>query len=167
MTVESVTAAAGTTRPSFYRRFASVAHLQMEVIEMELPIPEFAPTADLAADLTQIDDTVSMVCASHYIRRYGSSLIFLALTDPVLAQRWNAHFRASFHAQISAALSAAIPQSTEAARELCAGYLSELMVSAPLMEAILSNGHTVVSRQRRGVLLSDIARLIATQPTER
>ncbi len=87
MTVESVTAAAGTTRPSFYRRFASVAHLQMEVIEMELPIPEFAPTADLAADLTQIDDTVSMVCASHYIRRYGSSLIFLALTDPVLAQR--------------------------------------------------------------------------------
>lgn len=136
LTVEAVTAMAGTTRPSFYRRFSSLGALAMEVLEAHLDVPSFAPTDDLLTDLLAVRGAVSDICASPLLLDHGADIAAYVQSSPELGARWRAHLPSLFADQVSAIMSAHFPAHSPSEHATIVGVLTESMVDLPLTRAL-------------------------------
>lgn len=107
LTVDGIAAEVGSTRPTFYRRFPSVAHLAFEVIKNRFGTGTPTDTGSLYDDLLIAQREEIAMFASPLLRKNLSGLLEAARTDTELSALCDTEFVGPRRANIARILAAA------------------------------------------------------------
>ncbi|WP_447587971.1 TetR/AcrR family transcriptional regulator [Microbacterium lacticum] len=92
LTIDALAGEVGTTRPTFYRRFPSIAHLALEVIKNRYGTGSPVDTGSLYEDLLTIQREEIAMFASPLIRNNLLGLLEAARNDSELSARYESCF---------------------------------------------------------------------------
>jgi AcrR family transcriptional regulator len=149
LSVEALTRVIGTTRPTFYRRFPSIAHLAFEVIGNTFGTGEPVATGSLRDDLLELQRQDMKMFDSRLMRNNFPGLLETIRTDASVRARYESEFVGARRNNVQRVLDAAVERGelrgegfdTDLVCDLLVGPLLSralLPVSAPLDERLVA-----------------------------
>lgn len=137
LTVDGLASEVGTTRPTFYRRFPSVAHLALEVIKGRFGTGTPVDTGTLYEDLLTVQREEIAMFASPLLKKNLPGLLEAARLDPQLSALYEAQFIGPRRSNIARILEAASKRDEIQTDDLDLDYLCDLLLGPVLARALL------------------------------
>lgn len=137
LTVDGLAAEVGTTRPTFYRRFPSVAHLALAVIKGRFGTGTSTDTGSLYDDLLIAQREEIAMFASPLLRKNLPGLLESARNDPELQALYEAEFVAPRRANIARIFAAANARDELENESIDIDYICDLLLGPILSRALL------------------------------
>ncbi len=140
LTVDRLTTEIGTTRPAFYRRFPSVAHLALEVVRNRFGTGDPVNTDSLANDLLTLQRNEVAMFANPLLRNSFFGFLEAARTDAHLLDAYQQEFVGPRRANVRRVLTAAEERGEISLVGVDVGYIMDLLVGPILARAFLPSG---------------------------
>lgn len=137
LTIDALAAEVGTTRPTFYRRFPSVAHLALEVIKNRYGTGSPVDTGSLYDDLLTVQREEVAMFAGPLLRKNLPGLLEAARNDRKLSELYEADFVGPRRKNIARLLDAAGRRSEIAVDVIDVEYVCDLLLGPILSRAML------------------------------
>lgn len=137
LTIDALAAEVGTTRPTFYRRFPSIAHLALEVIKNRYGTGSPVDTGSLYDDLLTVQREEVAMFAGPILRKNLPGLLEAARNDTALGALYYTGFVGPRRANIARILDAASGRSEIAADAIDVDYICDLLLGPILSRSLL------------------------------
>jgi AcrR family transcriptional regulator len=108
LTVESLCAEIGSTRPAFYRRYPNLAHLAFHVIREHFGAEPPIETGTLEGDLLALQQAEVAMFADPLMAKNLPGLLESVRADPVLSETYGSQFIKPRRARVALLLDAAV-----------------------------------------------------------
>lgn len=92
LTIDALTTEVGTTRPTFYRRYPSLAHLALDVLVHRFGDNSYTPTQDLLGDLIELQRQEVNMFADPLMQKSIPGLLAELSSDPQLGEVFRENF---------------------------------------------------------------------------
>lgn len=137
LTIDALAAEVGTTRPTFYRRFPSVAHLALEVIKNRFGTGIPVQTGSLYDDLLTLQREEIAMFASPLLRKNLPGLLEAARNDSDLSTLYDAFFVGPRRANVARVIREAITSGEIEEHTVDIDYVCDQLVGPILSRALL------------------------------
>ncbi|MDZ8275223.1 TetR/AcrR family transcriptional regulator [Microbacterium aquimaris] len=138
LTVGGLVKAAGTTRPTFYRRYASTAHVAFDVIAHRFGDGNPVDTGSLDGDILQLQREEVEMFSTALVRKNLPGLLEVVRTDPAVREMFQSHFILPRRANVGDVVAAGAargevpPASPDAVEVVCDLLLGPILARALL-----------------------------------
>jgi AcrR family transcriptional regulator len=149
LTIDALAAEVGTTRPTFYRRFPSVAHLAFAVIKNRFGTGAPTDTGSLGEDLLVLQREEIAMFATPLLRKNLPGLLEAIRTDSELREIYETEFVQPRRANVGRILAAAAGRGEIGAEAVDDEYVCDLLVGPILSRALLPVGAPLDDRLAR------------------
>lgn len=149
LTIDALAAEVGTTRPTFYRRFPSIAHLAIQVIKMRFGTGTSVDTGSLEDDLLSLQREEIAMFASPLLRKNCPGLLEAARADSRVSALFWTEFIEPRRANIARIVTAAADRQELDQRGIDIDYLCDLLLGPILTRALLPIGAPLDDRLAR------------------
>ncbi|MEH3088157.1 MAG: TetR/AcrR family transcriptional regulator [Microbacterium arborescens] len=140
LTVDGLVTEVGTTRPTFYRRFPSVAHIALAVVKLRFGTGSTPRTGSLAADLRAMQREEVAMFAEPLMRNNVVGLLEAARTAPDLLSLYAEEFIGPRRARVADVLDAAAERGELDASDIDVNEVCDLLLGPILARALLPLG---------------------------
>jgi len=140
LTVDAVVTEVGTTRPTFYRRFPSVAHLALTVLRERYGTGTTPDTGSLAGDLHAMQREEVAMFADSLMRNSIVGLLEAARLTPELSTLYSEGFVRPRRARVAEVLSAASARGEIDGAGIDVGEVCDLLLGPVLARTLLPLG---------------------------
>lgn len=137
LTVDGLAAEVGTTRPTLYRRFPSVAHLALEVIKNRFGTGTPVDTGSFSEDLLTVQREEIAMFASPLLRKNLPGLLEAARNDSRLSALYETQFISPRRANVAKILDTAGKRDEIEIDGLDIDYICDLLLGPVLARALL------------------------------
>jgi AcrR family transcriptional regulator len=165
LTIDALAAEVGTTRPTFYRRFPSIAHLALEVIKNRYGTGSPVDTGSLYEDLLTLQREEVAMFAGPILRKNLPGLLEAARNDTALGALYNTDFIGPRRANIARIIDAADRRSEIAADSIDVDYICDLLLGPILSRALLPVAAAIDDRLARQTVETAITEIGERTPT--
>ncbi|AZZ56017.1 TetR/AcrR family transcriptional regulator [Rathayibacter iranicus] len=138
LTVDALAAEVGTTRPTFYRRFPSVAHLALAVIKNRFGTGTPPDTGSLYNDLLALQRQEVAMLATPLLRKNLPGLLYAAHTDNEFSVLYEAEFVLPRRANVVHIIDAAGRRNEIGVEILDVDYVCDLLLGPIFLRALPS-----------------------------
>lgn len=161
LTVEGLVRSIGSTRPTFYRRYPSVAHIAFDVIASKFGTGESPSTGSLLGDLETLQRADIAMFSSDLFRKNLPGLLESIRTDDALRQLYGDAFVARRRENLGRVIEVAIQRGEQIHADWDLDLVSDMLVGPILARTLLPGTKTldddfacVTARVAYGVLSS-------------
>lgn len=169
LTVDGLVSEVGTTRPTFYRRFPSVAHLALEVLKTRFGAGQAFDTGTIAGDFLAMQQEEIEMLAHPVMRNSIVGMLEAARAHPDLLPRYGAEFIAPRRGQVTVAIARAIERGELSGSAVDEEYVCDVLLGPVLARVLLPLGspvddtlvHQTAASALAALGLHDAARLVA------
>lgn len=161
LTVDALAAEVGTTRPTFYRRFPSVAHLALAVIKTRFGNGAPIDTGSLYNDLLAIQRKEIAMLATPLLRKNLPGLLYAARTGNDFSALYEAEFVLPRRANVAHIIDAAGRRNEIGVEMLDVEYVCDLLFGPILSRALLPAQASLDDRLARQTVDTAICALAA------
>jgi AcrR family transcriptional regulator len=137
LTVDGLVSEAGTTRPTFYRRYRSVAHLAFDVIVNRYGTGSSVDTGSLADDLLQLQREEVEMFSDPLLRNNLPGLLESVRTDSYVRELYLEQFIKPRRAAVLRVVDAAITRGEIPESGFDIAWVCDLLLSPLLTRALL------------------------------
>ncbi len=137
LSIDGLVTEVGTTRPTFYRRYPSIAHLAFEVIEARFGTGMQVDTGSLYGDLLKLQREDIAMFASPLVRNNLPGLLESVRTDPRVRDRYRDDFVGPRRANVARVIAAAVERGELADRSVDVDMVCDLLVGPILARTLL------------------------------
>ncbi|POX66360.1 hypothetical protein C3481_10355 [Microbacterium sp. Ru50] len=142
LTVDGLVSRAGSTRPTFYRRFRSAAHLAVIVLARRFGPGQVPDTGSLAGDLRALQQEGIAVLSDPVARNSLVDLVGVARTDDDLSALLDAEFIRPRRVRIKNVIDAAVARREIERPDMDADQVYDLLMG-PLITRMFLPPHTL------------------------
>ena len=136
LTIDGLVTEIGTTRPAFYRRYRTLAHLAFDVIRNRFGTEDAVNTGSLASDLLQLQRNEVAMFADPLLRNNLPGLLESLRTDPELEALYIDRFIAPRRAHVASVIAAAADRGEIPQEASDPGFICDLLLGPILARAI-------------------------------
>ncbi|MFK4298873.1 AcrR family transcriptional regulator [Arthrobacter sp. GAS37] len=137
LSIDGLVTEVGTTRPTFYRRYPSIAHLAFEVIAARFGTGMPVDTGSLYGDLLKLQREDIAMFASPLVRNNLPGLLESVRTDPRVRDRYRDDFVGPRRANVARVIAAAVERGELADRNVDVDMVCDLLVGPILARTLL------------------------------
>lgn len=137
LTVDGLVRSIGSTRPAFYRRYPSVAHLAFDVIASKFGTGEPPSTGSLLGDLETLQRAEVAMFSSDLFRKNLPGLLESIRTDEVIQQLYADAFVARRRENLGRVIETAIERGERIRADWDLDLVSDLLVGPLLARTLL------------------------------
>lgn len=164
LTIDAIATEVGTTRPTFYRRFPSIAHLALEVIARRFEAGTTADTGSLGDDLLMIQREDVAMYSSPLLRKNLPGLLAATSENPALSELLATNLLDPRRERISVALASAIDRGEIDPGSVDLNTVCDQLRGPLLARALLTPGAALDDRLARDTAAAALATLRTTRP---
>ncbi|PPG52501.1 hypothetical protein C5C24_04665 [Rathayibacter sp. AY2B3] len=164
LTIDALAAEVGTTRPTFYRRFPSIAHLALAVIKSRFGTGAPVDTGSLYDDLLIVQREEIAMLAAPLLRKNLAGLLDATRADEDLSAAYEAEFVRPRRANVARIIDAAGRRNEIGVETVDIEYLCDLLLGPILSRALLPVGAPLDDRLARQTVETAILTLAARAP---
>ena len=150
LTVEGLVRSIGSTRPTFYRRYPSVAHIAFDVIASKFGTGEPPSTGSLLGDLETLQRADIAMFSSDLFRKNLPGLLESIRTDDAIRQLYGDAFVARRRENLSRVIEAAIERGEPIRADWDLDLVSDVLVG-PILARTLLPGTAALDDDLAGV----------------
>lgn len=150
LTVEGLVRSIGSTRPTFYRRYPSVAHIAFDVISSKFGTGEPPSTGSLLGDLETLQRADIAMFSSDLFRKNLPGLLESIRTDDTIRQLYGDAFVARRRENLSRVIEAAIERGEQIRADWDLDLVSDVLVG-PILARTLLPGTAALDDDLAGV----------------
>lgn len=140
LTVDGLVSEVGTTRPTFYRRFSSTAHLALTVLQRRFGAGAQPDTGTLAGDLRAMQREEVAMLADPVMRNSIVGLLGAARTAPELSALYFSEFIRPRRDRVRRVIDAAVARGELESVDVDSDEISDLLIGPVLARALLPLG---------------------------
>ena len=137
LTIDGLVTEIGTTRPAFYRRYRTLAHLVFDVIRNRFGTEDAVNTGSLASDLLQLQRNEVTMFADPLLRNNLPGLLESLRTDPELEALYLDRFIAPRRAHVASVIAAAAERGEIPKEASDLGFICDVLLGPILARAIV------------------------------
>jgi len=161
LTVDRLVEDAGTTRPTFYRRFPNVAHIAFEVIRIRFGTGAAVDTGSLFDDLLTLQREEVKMFAAPVFRNSLPGFLEAARSEPAMLDTFLSHFIIPRRANVARVLEAAGRRGEVAVDGIDIDFVCDMLLGPVMARAVLPAGAPLDDRLALSTTEAAIAHLSA------
>lgn len=160
LTIDGLVSEAGTTRPTFYRRYRNVAHLAFDVIRHRFGTEAQVSTGSLAKDLLQLQHDEVAMFSDPLLRNNLPGLLESVRIDAHVRKLYVEEFIRPRRATVEGVINAAVNRGEISRSSIDIDWICDLLLSPILTRALLpiagSGGGDDLARRTTQLALNEL-----------
>ncbi|TFD11648.1 TetR/AcrR family transcriptional regulator [Cryobacterium sp. TMT1-2-2] len=161
LTVDRLVEEAGTTRPTFYRRFPSVAHIAFEVIRLRFGTGAGVDTGSLYEDLLALQRKEVEMFASPVFRNSLPGFLEAARSEPAMLATFLSLFIIPRRSNVARVLESAVARGEIVVGDIDVDFICDMLLGPVMARAVLPAGSPLDDRLAQSTTESVIAHISA------
>ena len=161
LTVDRLVEDAGTTRPTFYRRFPNVAHIAFEVIKLRFGTGTNVNTGSLYEDLLTLQREEIEMFASPVFRNSLPGFLEAARSEPAILELYTSLFVVPRRANVVRVLNSAETRGEISLDGVDTDFVCDMLLGPVMARAVLPVGAPLDEQLARSTTEAVIAHLAA------